>query len=356
MFRFAIVSIVFLIIMLFIYFLFNSTRPLYYGAVSDHFDGKKFHNYDHTEGVFTLADILKWQYYELTDDHKAKWPKFIDDVDSEAAKVEEHVYGNKIKLTFINHATFLIQYNGINIITDPLLSKRVSPIKWLGPKRYRKAGIDLKNLPPIDYIVVSHDHYDHCDIRTIKKIVKKWGSKVISGLGMKSFLKPFGIEVQELDWWQSIDCGSNVKINFVPAVHWSGRYGLLGNNRTLWGGFVITTKLGGIYFSGDTAFGKGDVFQMIKDHYQNFRAALLPIGAYEPRWFMSRHHINPEEAVKIHKIIKPKQTIAMHFGTFALSSEGEGAPEKELRASMERYMVTKQELLIPKQGESFILY
>jgi L-ascorbate metabolism protein UlaG (beta-lactamase superfamily) len=332
------------------YFLFDSTRPLYYGPVTDHFDGKKFHNYDPTKGVFSLQDIMKWQYYEFRDDIKKLWPKFLDDVTE--AEVTESVYGDEIKVTFINHATFLIQVDGKNYLTDPLFSERVSPLSWVGPKRYRKSGIDIKNLPPIDYIILSHDHYDHCDIDALYYIQQKFGSKILSGLGMSKFLSISGIQSEDMDWWEESKISDRTQIHFVPAVHWSGRYGLVGNNRTLWGGFIIQTQKGQIYFSGDTAF-VPDVFKKIGNKFPDIKIALIPIGAYEPRWFMKTHHINPEEAVAIHKILGAKTSIAAHFGSFALSSEGEGKPEEDLYSAMRKAKVRRGQFLILKHGEVF---
>ncbi|MCC2646118.1 MAG: hypothetical protein K0R02_183 [Rickettsiaceae bacterium] len=336
-----------------IYFLFDSTKPFHHGRTNDHFDGKRFHNYNPDEGIFTLSDIGKWQFYEFKDDIKKLWPEFLDDFTYNKENIEQVVPNGTIKITFINHATFLIQVNNLNILTDPLFAKRVSPVNWIGPKRYRHPGIKLADLPKIDYIVISHDHYDHCDVTAIRTLQEKFGTKVLAGLGMKNFLKSFGITSQDLDWWQKIRDKENiVDINFVPAVHWSGRYGLLGNNRTLWGGFVIASSAGNIYFSGDTAFGTGNIFKMIKEKYQEFAYAILPIGAYEPRWFMKVHHINPDEAVEIHKVIQPERSIAAHFGCLALSMEGEGKPEEDLISALRRSQIPTSKFLILKHGES----
>ncbi len=341
------------IIITIIYFLFDSTKPFHYGNVNDHFDGKKFHNYNPTEGTFTLSDIGKWQFYEFRDDKKKLWPEFLDDFVYNKDNIEYSVPTGTLKITFINHASFLIQVNNLNILTDPLFSKRASPLNWIGPKRYRKPGIKLEDLPKIDYIVVSHDHYDHCDIQSIKFLQQKYGTKVIAGLGMKNYFKSFGVVCHDLDWWDKIEDKENlVDINFVPAIHWSGRYGLLGNNRTLWGGFVISSSAGNTYFSGDTAYGTGNIFKMIKEKYDNFEYAILPIGAYEPRWFMKVHHINPDEAVEIHKTLNPKKSIAAHFGCLALSMEGEGKPEEDLISSLRRNHISTSKFLILKHGES----
>ena len=333
------------------YFLYDSTKPFYNGPVTDHFDGKQFHNYNPKDGTFSLGDVLKWQYYEFNENIKSLWPDEINDAPESLPPIKDRVY-NGTKITFINHATTLIQTNGINIITDPIFSTRVSPLQWIGPKRYRKAGISLDDLPPIDYALISHDHYDHCDVYSLQELRRKFNTKIIAGLGMDKFLKGFGVKnVHTLDWWQKIQM-QDLAINFVPVIHWSGRYGLLGNNRTLWGGFVIETQQGNIFFAGDTAFARGEVFYQIKEHFKDFAAALLPIGAYEPRWFMAMHHINPEEAVKIHRIIDPKHSIAIHYGCFALSTEGEGKPEEDLLSSIHKYKVQPSTFLILKHGES----
>lgn len=350
--RFAFITSIIAIILLcsMSYFLWDSTRPFHHGPKSDHFDGKRFHNYNPSHGTFKLLDIMKWQYYEFKEDIKKLWPEFIDDITYDNLMLTSRLAEGELKISFINHSTQLIQIGNINLITDPVFSARVSPIKWHGPKRYRYPGIPLEKLPPIDYILVTHDHYDHCDIGSLKKIQKIHKAPVISGLGMKNFLKKSGINAIELDWWQGYEVNSDVQINFVPAIHWSGRYGLLGNNRTLWGSFVVTTNYGNIYFSGDTAFGEGHEFAMIKEKYGSFIAALIPIGAYEPRWFMYNHHINPEEAVKIHQILSPELSIAMHFGTFALSQEGEGTPEEDLRSALRKYKIPQNNFLIPYNG------
>ena len=350
--RLQVIFLVFNILLITIasYFLFDGTRPLYYGPATDHFDGKKFHNYNPEKGRFSLMDICKWQYYEFKDDITKFWPKHIDDVLE--VKVQDRVFGDQIKITFINHATFLIQANGINYITDPVFSERVSPLSWVGPKRYRKPGISIENLPPIDYILISHDHYDHCDIDSLFYIQQKFNSKILSGLGMSKFLSISYINSIDMDWWSGLFVNEKNKVSFVPSVHWSGRYGLIGNNRTLWGGFVIETPAGSIYFSGDTAFER-PVFERIARDYPNIDIALIPIGAYEPRWFMKTHHINPDEAVKIHKIIKSKTSIAAHFGSFALSAEGEGMPEQELRSAMRKRKVKNNQFLILKHGENY---
>lgn len=344
--------ILFNIVILFLitYFLFDGTKPLYFGQVSDHFDGKKFHNYDKSKGVFSLMDIAKWQYYEFRDDISKLWPKFLDDVSLKHPLIFRSDEG-KFRITFINHATFLIQSDGVNYITDPVFSERVSPLNFVGPKRYRKPGMSIEQLPHIDYILISHDHYDHCDINSIKYLQKKYNSKIITGLGMAKFLLASGINnCHDMDWWDEFIVNDRNLLYFVPAVHWSGRYGLVGNNRTLWGGFIVKSVDSQIYFSGDTAFDE-DVFRQIANKFVKIDVSLLPIGAYEPRWFMKTHHINPEEAVLIHKITGSKISIAAHFGSFALSAEGEGSAESDLLSAMRKHKVLNNQFLILKHGD-----
>ncbi len=339
-----------LLVVVSLYFVREANKTYYQGPVTDNFNGKFFHNYNH-EGIFDLRDMLAWQYYEWKGDIIKAWPKEIVDDFTPNYSIESEVADSRVKITFINHASFLIQTENLNILTDPVYSERVSPMSWAGPKRYRAPGINIENLPSIDYILVSHDHYDHCDVATLKQIQEKFGSIIYSGLGMRHFLADFGIRARELDWWDKIRLTHNLNLNFVPAIHWSGRYGIIGNNRTLWGGFVLShNDKGNFYFAGDTAF--GDVFERIRKRFKEFKASMIPIGAYEPRWFMKHHHVNPEEAVKIHNIISSKKSIAAHFGSFGLSQEGEGTPEKELKKYKNKYNLEEEDFIDLKHGET----
>ncbi|HEY0722403.1 MAG TPA: MBL fold metallo-hydrolase, partial [Pyrinomonadaceae bacterium] len=233
------------------------------------------------------------------------------------------------RVTFVNHATVLIQTGGLNILTDPIWSERASPFTWAGPKRHRAPGIRLEDLPPIDVVLISHNHYDHLDMQTLAKLHAKYQPRLITGLGNSALLTAGGInQVVELDWWQVTKISDALSVTCVPAKHFSGR-GLSDADGTLWCGYVMQTPAGNIYFAGDT--GMGTHFAEIKQRFQTFRLALLPIGAYLPRWFMHPVHISPSEAVELHRQLQPRVSMAIHFGTFALGDDGELEPVLQLR-------------------------
>jgi L-ascorbate metabolism protein UlaG (beta-lactamase superfamily) len=242
----------------------------YSGPKSDHFNGEEFYNLDKsTEHGF--SGFLKWTFNR----NPGHWRDFT--YTEPGLAPAKHIPGDSLVVTFINHSTVLIQTNSLNIITDPVYSKRVSPVSWTGPKRHRNPGIRFEDLPEIDIVLVSHNHYDHLDIETLKKLNNKFQPMFITTLGNKEFLNDNGIKnAVELDWWQSQNYQDKTKIHCVPARHFTMR-GMTDRNKSLWGGFVIESAGGPIYFSGDTGFGKH--FQMIHDHFGDLRFALLPIGA-----------------------------------------------------------------------------
>lgn len=260
----------------------------------------------------------------------------------------------ELRITHINHATTLIQVDGINILTDPIWSDRASIVSWAGPKRVRAPGVDMQDLPRIDVILISHDHYDHLDIATLRRLTENHKPEIIAGLGMKKLLTSKGFEaVTELDWWQEYDALPNeLKVVFVPARHGSGR-GLFDRNKTLWGGFVIKSPAGNIYFAGDTAYGR--FLDDLKDRFDGFRLAILPIGHYEPRWMMAPVHMNPDDAVKLHKFMNIKQSVGMHFGTFhgfgGHNNERVDEHEEDLQAALKKYGVPESEFLVLGFGE-----
>lgn len=281
-----------------------------------HFDGKQFHNQQPTSHSF--VSVLKW----MKSRDRGPWPDYTDH--PPAPPPPARVQGAEIRVTFVNHSTFLIQTAGLNILTDPIWSSRCSPVSWAGPKRVRPPGVRLEDLPPVDVILISHNHYDHLDAETIRALAKRDQPRIFAGLGNAALLKQLGAsEARDMDWWDSDQVSPEVKISFVPAQHFSGR-GLDDRDATLWGGFVIEGPGGPLYFAGDT--GMGPHFQQIRDRFGPMAVSLIPIGAFRPVWFMSPVHIGPSEAVRAHQILSSAQSFGMHFGTFPLADDGESEP------------------------------
>jgi L-ascorbate metabolism protein UlaG (beta-lactamase superfamily) len=224
----------------------------------------------------------------------------------------------------VNHSTVLIQYAGINILTDPIWSERASPFSWIGPRRFAPPGVPFENLPKIDLVLLSHNHYDHLDVPTLKRIAAARQARFVVPLGLAGLLSRHGIRAEkEMDWWDTAG-----PITCVPAHHFSARR-VNDRNRTLWCGYWIATTAGPVYFAADTAFGPH--FGEIRNRMGSPRLALLPIGAYKPRWFMRPVHMCPEEAVEVHRILAPQRSIAIHWGTFQLADDGADEPVSDLR-------------------------
>jgi L-ascorbate metabolism protein UlaG (beta-lactamase superfamily) len=255
-------------------------------------------------------------------------PRFIADV--EPSKPPRRVEGSALRITLVNHATVLLQQRGSNILTDPMWSERAGPSSWIGPRRRREPGVLWDDLPRIDAVLISHNHYDHLDLPTLRKLGARGDSTFIVPSGVSKLLHAENIgPVQELDWGESLTL-SGFTIHCVPALH-SSRRGIPDSNRTLWCGYVVECQKRLVYFAGDTAF--GDHFAQIREKFGPPRVALLPIGAYEPRWFMSPVHMAPDEAARAHRILEAETSIAIHHGTFQLADDGLDTPEKELIAS-----------------------
>jgi len=232
-------------------------------------------------------------------------------------------------VTFVNHSTVLLQQPGSNILTDPVWSERASPVSFLGPRRHRLPGIEFDRLPPIHTVLLSHNHYDHLDLATLRRLAASRQPVFVAPLGLARYLESRGITpAQQLDWGDSLGV-PGATIHAVPAFHFSGR-SPFDRNQTLWCGYVIQSAFGAIYFAGDTGFGPH--FAWIRERFGAPRLALLPIGAYEPGWFMSPVHMNPEEALEAHRILGATTSIAIHHGTFQLADEAIDAPRRRLLA------------------------
>jgi L-ascorbate metabolism protein UlaG (beta-lactamase superfamily) len=308
--------------------------PLYSGPVSDHFDGKHFYNPRDPAsqgGMHGTGGVLKW----LLTRRPASWRKWIDA--PPGATPPERVNEGKIRVTFVGHSTLLIQLEGLNILCDAIWSHRASPLSWIGPPRHRAPGIHFDQLPPIDLVLQSHDHYDHFDLPTLRRIGAQWHPAFAVPLGVGARLTSQTIaqesQIQEMDWWQSADAFDKITVTAVPARHFSGR-SVNDRNKTLWCGFVIESASGTIYFAGDTAYGSH--FVKIRVRFPEIRLAFLPIGAYRPQWFMGPVHISPPDAVRAHKEVGAATSIAIHHGTFRLADDGEQEPVTELQCALDR--------------------
>jgi L-ascorbate metabolism protein UlaG (beta-lactamase superfamily) len=318
------------------------SAPKYKGPVSDHFDGKKFIN---PGGVQArgLGDLLKW----MTNRERGKWERKISSVNG--AKPQERVNGFT-RITFINHTTFLIQTDALNILTDPVYSERVSPFSFAGPKRMRPPGIPFEELPKIDVVLLSHNHYDHLDIHTVKRLKNIFDPVFVAPLGVAAYLRQNGVvNVQELDWWQTTSLHA-VEIIAVPAQHFSGR-GTFDRDATLWCGYVVKSESTSLCFVGDTGYNE-KTFKDIPRRTGNIDIAIIPIGAYKPSWFMSPIHCSPEEAVKIHLDLVAPQSIASHFGTFPLADDAQLDPIHDLQIARKKFSVKDEAFVTMEEGTS----
>lgn len=296
--------------------------------MSAHFDGKHFQNQRPREEV-SFGQVLRWG---LRREHTA-WPELTGI--EPGPKPPERVGDGELRVTFVGHATVLVQLDGVAFLTDPIWSERCSPFSSLGPKRVRPPGIRFEDLPPIDFVVVSHNHYDHMDVPTLKRLAARFPAmEIFVGLGNAAFLRSQGLKgVVELDWWQSVRRGG-LEVMAAPAEHFSNR-GLCDRNANLWSGFVVKGKGGPVYFAGDT--GMGPHFAQLRERVGTLRLALLPIGAYLPRWLMAPVHLSPQEAVEAHLELGAAISMGMHYGTFDLSDETPGQAERELHEAMAQH-------------------
>ncbi len=285
-----------------------------------HFDGRRFFNPNAPQSRGFL-DVVRWK---LTTRPEPS-PRFVADV--EPSKPPSRVENDALLVTLINHSSLLLQQGNSHILTDPIWSERASPLSSIGPRRRRQPGVRWEDLPRIDTVLLSHNHYDHLDLATLRRLAERGQSQFIVPAGVAGLLRSQNIgPVHELDWGESLSLAS-ATIHSVPALHFSAR-GIFDRNRTLWCGYVIEAADRFVYFAGDTAF--GNHFHAIRERFGSPRLALLPIGAYEPRWFMSPVHMGPDDALRAHQILGAEMSIAIHHGTFQLADESLDTPREEL--------------------------
>jgi L-ascorbate metabolism protein UlaG (beta-lactamase superfamily) len=310
--------------------LMPARNPYYDGPVSDHFDGLRFYVPGHIRDKKPL-DLLKWTFGEA----RAEWPAAFPapGFDKPPARVE----GDGLRVSYVGHASVLIQTHGVNLLIDPVWSERASPFSFAGPKRVNEPGVARDDLPPLDAVLVSHNHYDHLDLQMLSHLARERPARVLTPLGNDVIMQGHdrAIAAEAYDWGARVEVGPGVFVHFEPSYHWSAR-GLTDRRMALWSAFVIETPSGRIYHIADTGFADGGLFTAAREKHGEFRLAVLPIGAYEPRWFMADQHVNPAESVKILELCGARQAMAHHWGTFQLTNEEIDAPLRALAVALER--------------------
>jgi L-ascorbate metabolism protein UlaG (beta-lactamase superfamily) len=314
--------------------------------VSDHFDGSRFHN------RATGSDYSLWQEVEIGWELRTKkrnWPARFETTPYRAP-AEPLLHG--IRVLWIGHSTTLIQTPHLNIITDPILFDSIGPSVF-GINTVTNPGVRIESLPTIDVILISHNHYDHLDLRSLHVLVDRQRTappRILVGRGVGPLLNNAGLSsYAELDWDESVTI-KDAKVCFLEAIHTSRR-GIWDTNNTLWGSFLIDSPEGRIYFAGDSAYGAH--FRHVYEKYGAPRVSLLPIGAYEPRWFMYRMHMNPDEAVRAHLDLHSQSSIGIHFGLIDNAGESYDAPVHDLVAARRAHGVEATDFVASHYGQVF---
>jgi L-ascorbate metabolism protein UlaG (beta-lactamase superfamily) len=313
---------------------------------SDHFDGNRFFNPTLPKGfAVSYRSALR-----MAREPRSRWPAWVEN--KGVHRLNETRAVDEVAVTFVNHATFVIQTGGITILTDPVWSERTSPLRRIGPKRVRKPGVAFEELPRVDIILLSHNHYDHLDIATLTQLRQSFDPIVLAAAGDARLVGPLGFkDMRELDWWDEIEFNEALKVTFVPAQHFSAR-GLLDRQRSLWGSYMIESRGRRVYFGGDTGYSTH--FSDIRTRLGSPDIAMLGIGSYEPRWFMKPMHMNPAEAVCAHRDLGSRQSIGMHFGTFQLSAEAIDQPQTDLKRALLEGGIPESEFVTLHEGETRI--
>ncbi|HVT73194.1 MAG TPA: MBL fold metallo-hydrolase [Lacunisphaera sp.] len=320
--------------------------------VSDHGDGRRFFNPPGRPQARSFLSLPRWWFQTAVLGQGTPWPKQASP--PAVPRLPASVPAGHVAVTFIGHATFLLQLPGVNILTDPMFSRRAGPFGWAGPPRVRPPALALAALPRIDVVLLSHNHYDHLDLPSLRWLARERRPLIVTTLGNQGWLAARGLgPAVELDWWQAHACAGGLEVTCTPAQHFSAR-APWDRCRTLWGGFALRTDgPGTIYFAGDTGYCDG--FGEIGARLGPVALALLPIGAYEPRWFMQAVHCSPAEAVKIHREVRARRSLAMHFGTFELTDEGIDDPPRALALALAAAGIAPDEFAVPGFGETRLI-
>ena len=317
----------------------------YQGPISDHFDGLRFHN-PGGPGPKSLRQLLRWNFATRAESWPAEFASPFSD------RPPARVAGARVRVVGIGHASFLIQTQGLNVLVDPVFAERASPVSFAGPRRVNVPGIAFDALPRIDHILITHNHYDHMDIATIARLWQRDRAPVITPLGNDAILQGSipDLVVNVVDWGAVTALSADVTLHTVATQHWSAR-GTRDRMHALWASFVIAAKPHKIYAVGDSGFGDGRTFRDVGALHPNIDLALLPIGAYEPRWFMRDQHMNPEEAVAALELCGAKRAIGHHWGTFKLTNEGIERPREHLTAALAAKTIAPERFVAIQPGQ-----
>ena len=323
----------------------NAMARYYEGPVSDHFDGTRFFDPNGAQPR-SVIDLIRWR---LTGT-RASWPERSPSpyADRPPAQVNDKSW----RISFVGHASLLLQTAGLNLLLDPVWSERVSPLSFAGPKRVNDPGIAFEALPLINAVLVSHCHYDHLDLPTLSRLAAAHRPRVITPLGNDAIMRSHdpAIAAEAYDWGDRVPLPGNASVSLVPVQHWSAR-GLTDRNKALWAGFVIDTPAGRILHVGDSGYGEGHHFRSAKEQHGPFRLAILPIGAYEPRWFMRDQHMNPAEAVQAFRDCGAELALAHHHGTFPLTDEAIDAPPLALTQAIATAGIAAEQFRVLQPGQ-----
>lgn len=320
-------------------------RNYHHGPVTDHFDGRRFSNPGHPPTDRKFADLWRW----WRSGQREKWPRQVA-----VTQVAPEPDADGVCITMVGHATLLIQAGGSNILTDPVWGARAGPLSLLGPRRVTVPAVRFADLPRIDAVLVSHNHYDHFDAQTLRRLQERHQPTFVTPVGNERLLQKVapGARVLTGDWGDAVALPRGAATRFTPANHWSRR-ALRDTRKALWSGFMIDTPAGRIWFAGDTGYGDGGVFRDIRAAFGAPDVALIPIGAYEPRWFMAPQHVNPDEAVQVFRDIGAGRALGMHWGTFQLTDEGRERPREALEEALRREGVDAERFVAAKPGDVF---
>jgi len=326
-------------------------------TISDHFDGNRYFNpgSPSIQGEGPKRGVLGWVWQWMAGNDWSEWPEFNEFPPGPPPPAR--VPKGTLRITPVGHSSFLIQMDGLNILVDPIWSDRCSPVSWAGPKRHSRPGLRFEDLPSIDAVLLSHNHYDHLDLSTLEQLAEKGTPRSLVPLGNRDLVREAGIStVDELDWWQSVRLSSEVTVTLVPAQHFSSRT-LWDRNRALWGGFVLSGPSGNVFYAGDTGFGPH--FREIARRFSPIRAALLPISPFQPKSsdkpsadYRLRVHMRPREAVQAHLDLEAEVSIAAHYQVFQLGPDGFDDAVQELAATLEQRNLNPGAFIALSPGQS----